>query len=104
MAKILLIGGPLDGQSRDVCGSLLTRPTIQFPELMAMPRDFVVDVTEPEPITVRAHHYHVHSFEVRDRYATQGTGKLYFGWHHDLNGPLEAMVLLMQAYEKEQSP
>lgn len=104
MPSILLVGGPLDGQSFDLCQDTLGHRVIHLPELTPLSGAFVTDesVQRDVVVVVRAHDYFVHRITFRNDRSFTPEQTVYMGWHPDLTGPAEAMVMLMQHYENKE--
>lgn len=102
MPSILLVGGPLDGQSFDLCQDILDYPKVRLPELTPLSSALVADECAQYDVTVRAHYYFVHRIIFRNDRSFTPEQTVYMGWYPDLSGPAEAMVMLMQHYENKE--
>ncbi len=100
MAKILLIGGALDGSSHVLPAHLERAGAIFTVAEMPPVSAYAEELDGPTaPVPMRIHHYRVYPILTRDRY-TQSETLLYIGHSPDIDA-VEALVSMMQFYEEK---
>lgn len=100
MAHLLLVGGPLDRQVRNLPADWLVREYIRIPEPPDLSMlDWRIADVPAEPVSFRVLDYKLFRVGVRNDYDHTQCGQVRFAYHVSITA-LEALVMVFQHYQE----